>query len=458
MASCDWHDTQILADATARLHEFLPVEHAASVLLRFQFTGTLAACPTEALLKHGGAWYTGRESILRSRSLRERTRREQMNGADESSSASLVAADESLRATVLLSLVSGVGPRTFRDLINHFGSAEAVLAAASRELREVPGVGTKLSSAIRAACNEIDVDIELDLCREHGISILSHGHDDFPRLLEEIPDPPAVLYQLGRILPQDALAVAIVGTRHATQYGKQQAERIASGLARAGLTIVSGMARGIDTEAHRGALVAGGRTIAVLGSGLLSIYPPENKELAVDIEQHGAILSEAPLRRGPMSGAFPQRNRLITGLCLGVIIVEASERSGALISARHAMEQGREVFAVPGRVDSRMSRGCHRLIRDGAKLVESVDDVLEEFGPLVEATTGDDGRTVHHPAELQLNEQERQVLDAIDNQPTSIDEVVAASHLPVHRVLATISVLEMRRLVRRLSGNLIVRV
>ncbi len=352
-----------------------------------------------------------------------------------------------------LSLVPGVGPLTFKDLLEHFGSAEAVLAAPSSSLREVPGIGPKLSRAIVTARTEQEADTELDLCRQHGIAVLSPGRDGFPRLLQEIPDPPAVLYMAGKIEPQDALAVAIVGTRHATQYGKQTAERLASGLARAGLTIVSGLARGIDTAAHQGALAAGGRTIAVLGSGLLNLYPPENKELASEIEHHGALLSEAPLRRGPMSGAFPQRNRLITGLSLGVIIVEASDRSGALISARHAMEQGREVFAVPGRVDSRTSRGCHRLIRDGAKLVETVDDVLEEFGPLVEATSDEFGREVHHPAELQLNEQERQVLDAIDTQPTSIDTVAAVSGLPVQRVLSTISVLEMRRLIRRVSGN-----
>jgi DNA processing protein len=158
-----------------------------------------------------------------------------------------------------------------------------------------------------------------------------------------------------------------------------------------------------------------------------------------------------------MSGTFPQRNRLITGMSLGVIVVEAGERSGALISARHAMEQGREVFAVPGRVDSRTSRGCHRLLRDGAKLVETVDDVLEELGPLVEATPQRDGRIVHHPAELQLNEQERLVLDAIDSEPTSIDVVAASSGLPIQRVLATLSVLEMRRLVRRVSGTLVTR-
>ncbi len=258
--------------------------------------------------------------------------------------------------------------------------------------------------------------------------------------------------------PNDALSMAIVGARHASRYGLRQAERLASGLARAGLTVISGLARGIDGAAHRGALDAGGRTLAVLGSGVLSIYPPEHQELAADVARQGAVLSEAPPRAAPLSGSFPQRNRIITGMSLGVIVVEAAERSGALISAHHAMEQGREVFAVPGPVDSRTSRGCHRLIRDGARLVESVDDVLEELGPLVAAAPAADGRSVHHPAELQLNEMEKQVLDAVAVEPTSIDQVVAASRLPVPQVLAILSVLEMRRLVRRLGGSTVVRV
>ena len=186
--------------------------------------------------------------------------------------------------------------------------------------------------------------------------------------------------------PADALSIGIVGTRHATQYGLRQAERLAGSLARAGLTIVSGLARGIDAAAHRGALAAGGRTLGVLASGVLNIYPPEHDQLANEVAACGALLSEQPARSAPLAGTFPQRNRLISGLSLGVIVVEAAERSGALITARHAMEQGREVFAMPGNVDSRCSHGCHRLIRDGAKLIETADDVLEELGPLVEAT------------------------------------------------------------------------
>lgn len=365
---------------------------------------------------------------------------------------------DSLEATLRLALVPGVGPLTRKALLEHFGSSSAVLAAAPSELRRVPGVGPQLTHCILSAGETVDVEAELQVCREHGVTILTDSDPEYPRLLKEIHNPPAVLFIRGDLKPDDAMAIAIVGTRHATSYGRLQAERLANGLARAGLTIVSGLARGIDAAAHRGALAAGGRTLAVLGGGVVNIYPPEHGELAEEVRQAGAVISENPPRFQPKSGMFPQRNRLITGLSLGVIVVEAAERSGALISAQHAMEQGREVFAVPGRVDSRVSRGCHRLLRDGAKLVECVDDVLEELGPLVEAAPRSDGRVVHHPAELQLNDQERQVLDVIESEATSIDAVVTNSGLPIHRVLATISVLEMRHLIRRVSGNLVSRV
>jgi DNA processing protein len=364
--------------------------------------------------------------------------------------------DPALVAAVRLAMVPGVGPATRRTLLEQFGSAEAVLAAAPSQLRDVPGVGPKLTQRI-AAADEIDVESQLRLCREHGLLLLTEDSSEYPRLLREIYDPPAVLFVRGTLEPTDSLAIAIVGTRHASNYGRQQAERLASGLAHAGLTVVSGLARGIDAAAHQAALKAGGRTLAILGSGVLNVYPPEHGTLAAEIARAGAVISENPPLSEPMTGTFPQRNRLITGMSLGVVVVEAGDRSGALISARHAMEQGREVFAVPGRVDSRTSRGCHQLIRDGAKLVETVEDVLDELGPLVEATPASDGRVIHHPAELQLNEQERLVLEAIDTESTSIDAVAAASGLPVQRVLATLSVLEMRHLVRRVSGTYVVR-
>lgn len=356
-----------------------------------------------------------------------------------------------------LSLVQGVGPRIRQALLERFGSAAAVLSAAPSELGEVPGVGPKLTRSIVAARDGSDAEEELAVCRSHGVKVLTEADEEYPRLLQEIHDPPGVLFVRGDLRAQDGLAVAIVGTRHATRYGLQQAERLAASLARAGLTIVSGLARGIDAAAHRGALAAGGRTVAVLGSGVLNVYPPEHVKLADEVALCGAVLSEAPARAQPRSGMFPQRNRIISGLSLGALIVEAGDRSGALITARHAMEQGREVFAVPGRVDGRTARGCHRLIRDGAKLVETADDVLEELGPLVEATPGEDGQLLRHPAELMLNEVEQKVLSAVGTESTLVDAVVSETGLAAAQVLSTISVLEMRRLIRRLSGSSVVR-
>lgn len=364
---------------------------------------------------------------------------------------------ESLRAEVRLALTSGVGPRTRQLLIERFGDAESIFFAAPSDLQSVSGVGPKIASAIVAA-RDSDVDAEIAVCRANDVAILTPADPRYPRSLREIPDPPGVLFVRGELRPTDALAVAIVGSRHATPYGLAQAERLAGGLSRAGLTIVSGLARGIDGAAHRATLAAGGRTLAVLGGGILQLYPPEHAPLADEVSKSGAVISEVPPRMIPMGGSFPQRNRIITGLSLGTIVVEASDRSGALISAKHANEQGREVFAVPGRVDNRMARGCHRLIRDGARLVETVDDVLEELGPLVAPAAKATGEEIRHPAELQLNEIERQVLQSIDGDATSIDAIIARSGLPTHQVLSTISVLEVRRVIRRLSGSTVARI
>jgi DNA processing protein len=368
-----------------------------------------------------------------------------------------VAPDADLQDRLCLSLVAGVGPKLQRALIGHFGDAGAVLAASASQLRRVPGIGGKLSETIARAREDNDVAAELALCRASGIQVLTPEMPEYPQRLLEIYDPPGILYARGELRGEDALTIGIVGSRHATHYGATQAERLASALVRAGYTVASGLARGIDAAAHRGALVAGGRTVAVLGSGLLNIYPPEHVDLADEVASSGVLLSEAPPRARPLAGAFPQRNRLISGLSLGIIVIEASLRSGALITARHAMEQGREVFAVPGRIDNPLSKGCHALIRDGAKLIESVDDVLEELGPLARPAPTGDGRTIQHPVELQLNEIEQQVLAAIPAGATTIDEVVRASRLATPQVLATISALEMRRVVRRLGGNTIAR-
>lgn len=365
---------------------------------------------------------------------------------------------DQLRQELRLALVPGVGPLIRQKLLAKFGSAERALAAGSGELQGVSGIGPTLAKRIVAARDDVDVDAQIELCREHGIQMLLESHADYPPLLKEIHDPPGVLFVRGTLLPGDALAVAIVGTRHATRYGLKQAAALAASLARSGITVVSGMARGIDSAAHRAALDAGGRTIAVLASGVLEPYPPENVGLAEEIVAQGCLISEAAPTMPPLSGMFPQRNRIISGLSVGTIVVEAPDRSGALITARHAWEQNREVFAVPGPIDSRPSHGPNRLIRDGAKLVASIDDVLEELGPLAHEARRDDGTTIRVPAEVTLNEIEQKVLQAIQPQGSLIDEVTESSGLPVHRVLSTVHVLEMRGLIRRVSGNRVARV
>jgi DNA processing protein len=367
-------------------------------------------------------------------------------------------ADAELADLVCLLMVPGVGPHTCRSLLDRFGTASQVLDAPVTTLRAVSGVGNQLAGRIARARRELDPQNELELCRNAGVTLLPQGDPAYPAPLVEIPDPPCLLYCRGALAPGDPLAIAIVGSRRSTPYGLRIAERLAAALARVGLTVVSGLARGIDAAAHRGALKAGGRTIAVLANGLAQVYPPEHEALARDIADSGALLSEMPMRQVPLAGLFPQRNRLISGLSLGVVVVEATPRSGSLSTARHAVEQNREVFAVPGPVDSLPSQGCHRLIRDGARLVETVDDILEELGPLVrEVRPAAEETPVRHPAELLLSDQERSLLGRLGDQPLGVDELIAQTGLTAAQVIATLSVLEMRRLVRRLPGHHFVR-
>ncbi len=363
-----------------------------------------------------------------------------------------------LQDLILLTMVPGVGPQTCCALLERFRTPGRALDASLAALRDVPGVGAKLAEKIKQARRELDIQAELELCRLKGVTPIPHGDPRYPTPLEQIPDPPALLYLRGGFEPRDLLAIALVGSRRCTPYGIRVAERLAGALARTGFTVVSGMARGIDAAAHRGALRAGGRTLGVLANGLAQVYPPEHEELARDVAERGALVSELPMRQGPIAGLFPQRNRIISGLCLGVVVVEAAPRSGSLSTAHHAMEQNREVFAVPGPVDSLASRGCHRLIRDGARLVETVDDILEELGPLVrEVRTAPEEPTVRHPAELALSDQERSLLGHLDSQPAGVDELIARTGLAASQVLATLSVLELKRLVRRLPGHKFVR-
>lgn len=366
---------------------------------------------------------------------------------------SLDSLDTADRDYIELALVQGIGPHLLQRLLDHFGSASQVLKASSQELTEVEGISERLAMLIRRREQGL-VETILNNCRKYGIQVILPQHPAFPELLRTIPDPPSILYTRGTTSIRDQLSIAVIGTRHATHYGKEQAARICNGLANAGFTLVSGLARGIDAVVHDTALRCHGRTIAVMANGLDSIYPPENHSLAERIvNEGGLLLSEQPPCMPPKRGMFPQRNRIISGLSLGVLIIEAAKRSGTLITARHAAEQGRDVFALPGPVQSRVSQGCHQLIRDGALLTQCAEDIIESLGPMVKDAKVDGDRTIRRPAELQLNAQEQSVLNAIEFDATDIDQIIHRSGLPVARVLSTLSVLESKHLVRRSGGR-----
>ena len=356
-----------------------------------------------------------------------------------------------------LQLVPGVGPRVLQLLLEHVGGATEILATSRHRLLEVPHVGHNVADGIVRAISRGEAREIVDRCRCLGISLIERGDPAYSPLLEEIPDPPDLLYLKGQFEPVDQVAVAIVGSRRCTAYGRRMTEVLAGGLARAGLTIISGLARGIDGVAHRAALAAGGRTIAVMATGVNRIYPPEHTELAETISRFGAILTEARLDQGPLPGLFPQRNRIISGLSVAVVVIEAGRRSGAQHTARHAIEQGRDVLAMPGPVDSLASQGCHDLLRDGARLVTCVDDVLEELGPLMKPVQIGTAPPIHIPRELTLDDRERQVLEIVGPDPRHLDELLRGSPLDASTTLAVLTGLELRRLVRRLPGSYIVR-
>ncbi|WDQ17407.1 DNA-processing protein DprA [Rhodopirellula sp. P2] len=370
--------------------------------------------------------------------------------------------EDTTRELVQLCLLPGLGPRTLTSLLDVFGSARSILNADKSSLASVHGVGPKMAHVIDTADDHVDIEDVFAWCAAKDVNILRRGQASYPAALEELDDAPPLIFCRGSILPRDTVSVAIVGTRHATAYGLQQTRRIAMDLARAGVTIVSGLARGIDTAAHRAALEAEGRTIAVLGGGLGKIYPAENAPLADEISQHGSVISEYAPMAQPRGGMFPQRNRIIAALGQATLVIEAPMRSGSLITARLASELGRSVGSLPGQVNSRASQGCHHLIRDGATLVQHADDVLELLGPLSgnvsRATATDGGEAVRDGREMTLNEVERQVLFAVGTSGTAIDEVTIRSGLPASRVNAIVSILEMKRFVRRLSGQYVSRI
>jgi DNA processing protein len=342
-------------------------------------------------------------------------------------------------------LVTGIGPVRVRSLVQTFGSIEAAWQAAAEELRKA-GLGEKLVQRLVEARSDLDLGNELARVQQLGLQVLPMDDPLYPARLKEIESPPLVLYLSGQLLPQDEWAAAIVGTRRATPYGKAVAAELAGGLAASGVTVVSGLARGIDGIAHQAALEAGGRTLAVLGSGLDHIYPPEHRNLARSIASSGAVLSDYPLGTSPEGGNFPARNRIIAGLSLAVIVVEAGESSGALITADFAAEQGRDVFAVPGRIYDRGSLGTNRLIAAGAFPVTTVDDVLEVLN--LESVAAAAPREPSLPKDAT----ERRVLEALSADPVHIDELRERCELPIAELTACLSMLELRGQARQVGG------
>jgi len=361
-----------------------------------------------------------------------------------------------------------VGPTTFAKLIKHFGSADRALGASVSELAKINGVGYKTAERIAATRGKFDVGTELELAEKLGIWIINVDDKRYPPALKQIYDPPPVLYIKGNLTREDNLAISIVGSRRCSLYGQEQSSRFAHFLSSAGFTICSGMARGIDTAAHQGALSASGRTIAVQGCGLANIFPPENKKLFELIAESGACISELPLGYEPLSENFPPRNRIIAGLSLGTIVVEAGFRSGALITARVALENNREVMAVPGKIDSPLSKGTHQLLKQGAKLIESVEDVMEGLGYIGEQLEDHVSTAAEKAAQsvetplfdikaLKLSGPEKTIYECLNKEPSHIEEIIADTDLAAGSVNAGLVSLRLKGLIKQLPGSLFVK-
>lgn len=342
-------------------------------------------------------------------------------------------------------LVKGIGAVRFRALLDGFGSAQAAWEASPQALRAA-GLGPKSIESLVQIRRQVSLQQVWEKLQSLGIQVLTWEDELYPHRLKEIDQPPPVLYLRGEITPEDEWAVAIVGTRRITAYGRQVAEQVASGLARSGITIISGLARGVDSVAHQAALSAGGRTLAVLGNGVDHIYPPENRRLAEQIMVHGALLSDYPLGTVPDSQNFPPRNRIISGLSLAVVIVEAGQTSGALITASFAADQGRDVFAVPGNINAPQSKGTNRLIQDGAHPLLSPQDVLEVLN-LTMVAEQRSARLV-----LPSDPVEAQIYQALGSEPLHVDEIRARTQMPIEKISSTLALMELKGMVRQVGG------
>jgi DNA processing protein len=367
---------------------------------------------------------------------------------------------DEFRSKIILNLIPEIGPVRANRLIAQFGSAGSALNAGVRELGTVDGISRDLAGKIAGALRTIDVENELQLAKKHGIKITTLGDDSYPVQLTNIPDPPAVLYYKGSLTANDIFSVAVVGTRRPTSYGKIAAEKLVKDLAQMRVTVISGLARGIDTFSHRAALKSGGRTLAVLGNGLATCYPPENRGLAAEIEGSGALVSEFPVTYPPDKPNFPRRNRLIAGLSLGTLVVEGDLKSGALITARCALEQGKDVFAVPGSILSQYSAGPHSLLKQGAKLVESAEDIVEELSGLAGWIAKNSAKKTG-PKELPLlNPSEQEILLKLEKEPQGIhiDSLQSASSKSFGELSQILVSLELKNLIKSLPGKIYIKI
>jgi DNA processing protein len=367
----------------------------------------------------------------------------------------------SKEACLILNMVDHIGPVSVRRLSESLGSPQAILDAPIQQLKSVDGIGAKSAKAISEWRSTIPWEEELKAVEHLGLKIITQEDPEYPHHLKEIHDPPLVLYVRGQLIEGEKNSIAIVGMRHPSHYGQEVARKFGYQFGNIGMSVVSGLALGIDTAAHRGCLQAKGHTVAVLGFGFQFLQKSDNLKLADEIvNQGGAVVTEFPFTRPPDRQTFPMRNRIVSGMTLGSLVVEAGVNSGALITANFALEQGRQVFAIPGKIDSAHSHGCHKLIQNGAKLTQCVEDVLEEFEYLIpkqRPASDTSPSTTENAVTIKLNDTEHTVWNAITEDETAIDSITAACELPPSVVSATLLVLEMKRAVRQLPGKRYVR-
>jgi DNA processing protein len=356
---------------------------------------------------------------------------------------------------IALSAVKGIGNMTFKNLLSEFGDPEQIIMASKSELSGVNGLRKETVQDIVNQRFEIDPEAELKKAGECGARIVTFHDPEYPATLKEIHDPPMILYMKGACIPKNKSFIAVVGSRNATHYGLKVAEEFGQGLARRGLGIVSGMALGIDAESHWGCISAKGFTVAVLGNGIDVVYPSGNRKLYDKICESGTIVSEFPIGTSPSPPNFPQRNRIISGLARGVLVVEATKNSGSLITASIALEQGKDVFAVPGSIESYKSRGCHFLIKNGAMLVENADDIMESLGMNYPGVPK--GDTMIKRIMPEMSEMEKTIFEIIGDYPMHIDEIQQKSNLVSGELSGTLTKLELKGMIKQLPGKLFVK-